>query len=361
MEKLIHIVEPTLEGESGHVLSFIESFGRAGAGAGYLLRVWGGKNAGRPDCPGTEIEIERYFSRRIRRIQAFLLYRRLLVRPGRIFLPTAGRTDLLLFDLGSRGPIPPGKVFLFFHWFRLSPAKRNFLKKMANRQPHVTILGSTPTVAAPFRESGFANVAVAPIPVAGSGAALSSDQVPFAHLLYAGAARQDKGFPRVVDLVALLAARKETIPVKVQVSPDHYGKHDPATISDIDRLRAIRYPGLRLVEHTLGKEEYRRLFEGAICLQPYNRDDFADRGSGVTLDALTAGCPVVATSGTWTARLVERFEAGKAVEDLSPERLLADVSDVIDGYGHYRRNAAEAGRVLLEENSARRLFAVVTA
>jgi glycosyltransferase involved in cell wall biosynthesis len=118
---------------------------------------------------------------------------------------------------------------------------------------------------------------------------------------------------------------------------------------------------LLLVEQTLGKKEYRELFEGAICLQPYNRADFADRASGVTLDALIAGCPIIATSGTWMGLAVERFEAGKTVEDLSPERLFAAVSDVIADYARYRRNAMEAGRVLLEENSARHLFAVVTA
>ena len=361
MEKLIHIVEPTLEGESGHCRSLIESFGRAGAGTAHRLLVWGGKNAGRPDCPGTAIGVERYFSRRIRRLQSFLLYRRLLARPGRIFLPTAGRTDLLLFHLASRGPIPPGKVFLFFHWFRVSPKRLHFLRKMAGSQPHVTIVGSTPSVAAPFRECGFANVAVAPIPVAGSGSDPSTGPVPFSRLLYAGAARQDKGFPRVVDLIALLAARKDDLPVNVQVSPDHYEKLDPATKSDIERLRAIRYPGLGIVEHALGQEEYRRLFEGAVCLQPYDRDEFADRVSGVTLDALTAASPVVATSGTWIARLVERFGAGKAVEDPTPDRLLAAVSEVVADYARYRENAAEAGRVIREENSARHLFSVVTA
>jgi hypothetical protein len=359
--KVIHIIEPTFEGESGHCQSFVESFCRAGRGTGYTMRVWAGKNAGRLDCPGTDVEIELHFSRRIRRIQSLLLYRRLLSEPGRIFLPTAGRTDLLLFDIASRGAIPYGKVFLFFHWFRITLKRLDSLRRMARAQPHVTIVGSTPSVAAPFIECGFENVAVAPIPIASPVGAISAEGSLFTHLLFAGAARQDKGFSRIVDLAALLAARKENIRMKVQVSPDHYEKHDAATKSDIERLCSIQYPDLCLVEQTLGKKEYRELFNGAICLQPYNRAEFADRASGVTLDALIAGCPIIVTSGTWMGLAVERFGAGKTVEDLSPERLFAAVSDVIADYPRYRRNAMEAGRVLLEENSARHLFAVVTA
>ncbi|HQT98732.1 MAG TPA: hypothetical protein PK416_12800, partial [Thermodesulfobacteriota bacterium] len=67
------------------------------------------------------------------------------------------------------------------------------------------------------------------------------------------------------------------------------------------------------------------MFDGAIVLQPYAREDFEDRVSGVTLDAFSAGAPVIATSGTWMARAADRFGAGAAVPDLSPLALLSAV------------------------------------
>ena len=66
---------------------------------------------------------------------------------------------------------------------------------------------------------------------------------------------------------------------------------------------------------TLTGDAYSAMFRGAICLQPYSRQDFADRVSGVTLDAFVAGAPVVALSGTWIARMVQRFKAGEVIEE----------------------------------------------
>jgi len=101
------------------------------------------------------------------------------------------------------------------------------------------------------------------------------------------------------------------------------------------------------------------MFDGAIVLQPYAREDFADRISGVTLDAFSAGAPVIATEGTWMARAVDRFAAGAAVGDLSSPALLSAVEMIRTDYPRYRRNAHEAGRVLQEEHSARHLLEAV--
>ena len=143
--------------------------------------------------------------------------------------------------------------------------------------------------------------------------------VPFRRLLYAGAARQDKGFRTVVDLVELLAARKEDIPIAVQITADHYGKYDAATRADIARLEAMRYPSLTLIRETPSPEEYAANFPGSICLQPYDRAEFRDRVSGVTLDALAHGCPIVATAGTWSAAMIERFGAGVIIANPDAE------------------------------------------
>ena len=137
-------------------------------------------------------------------------------------------------------------------------------------------------------------------------------------MLYAGAARQDKGFSHVVDLVTYLHDHGLQIPVTLQTSPEHYGKYDTQTRADIQRLQAIAYPHLCVNPETLDKSEYAALFKGAICLQLYNSADFLDRISGVTLDAFSAGCPIVASDGTWIARMAQRFDAGMVINDMSP-------------------------------------------
>jgi hypothetical protein len=84
-----------------------------------------------------------------------------------------------------------------------------------------------------------------------------------------------------------------------------------------------------------------------------------DRVSGVTLDAFSAGAPVIATEGTWMARTADRFAAGTAVPDLSPPALLTAVEAIRADYPRYHRNALEAARTLQEEHSARHLLEAI--
>lgn len=357
----IDVVEPTLEGESGHCRSFLLSLCGAGRGREVMFRVYGGRGASLSAAEGERCEVVPYFSRRLRRLQAFFLYRKLLAGAGRIFVSTAGRTDMVLLDLAAKGEIPPGKVFLYFHWFRPSPRKLSYFRRFAVSHPGVTVLGPTEAVIGPFRECGFRDVRVVPYPITPVISVSGGPVGRFRHVLFAGAARQDKGFGRIVDLVAHLSRLRLDLPVTIQTSPDHYDRYEPRIRADLERLRGIRYPSLRVCPETLDSEVYAELFRGGICLQPYRRDDFADRVSGVTLDALTAGCPVIATEGTWMARAVHRFDAGIPVEDLSPESLLSAARTVIDQYGRYSENAAAAGRTLQEEHSARHLYEILSA
>ncbi len=215
---------------------------------------------------------------------------------------------------------------------------------MAARQPETVILGTTESVVDVFRRCGFAHVVLLPYPAPPSIPDRDAVAIPFRRLLYAGAARQDKGFGLVVDLVELLAARNEDIPIAVQITADHYGKYDAATRADIARLEAIRYPPLTLIRETPSPEHYAANFTGSICLQPYDRDDFRDRVSGVTLDALAHGCPIVATAGTWSAAMIDPFDAGIALADPDAESLYAAATALRADYARYQAAALVAAR-----------------
>jgi hypothetical protein len=361
MDGILHIVEPTLQTEAGHCHSFVASFCGARGKGGTTFRLYAGRHARLPGLEETGVRVFPYFRRRLRRLQALLLYRKLLREPGRIFLPTATRIDLALLSLAAGGPISPRKVVLYFHWFRPDGRKKNFLARMARRQPNVVVLGPTESVVGIFRECGFEHALTAPYPITPVPTEGQAEDAGFRQLLFAGAARLDKGFPDVVNLVAFLNAQKKTLPVFIQASPDHYGRYEPRVRAEIERLERIGYPFLTLRRETLEAKEYPEPFRGAICLQLYDPADFADRVSGVTLDALSHGCPIVTLAGTWMGRVAERFQAGKAVEAAAPGRILAEVEEMIRDYGRYRRNAFRAGGVLQRELSASRLFEIVTA
>jgi glycosyltransferase involved in cell wall biosynthesis len=335
----IEIIEPTLEGLSGHCHGLVASLCQALADR--PATVWAGRQSKQLQF-GDRVRVEPVFSRRWRLPQSYWLYRKLLREAGPLIITTAKSNDLRLLHLAARGKIGAGKVFLYFHWVRETADKRRFMQRIAARQPDLVILGTTPTVVEFFRACGFRDAIHQPYPMI-LPTAQAHNTATARHLLYAGAARQDKGFRQTVDLVQLLAERAETLQVKVQVSADHYGKYDRATAQDVQRLEKIAYPGLHIIRETQTEQAYADMFHGGICIQAYDRDDFKDRVSGVTLDALARGCPVVATSQTWIARLIEQYGAGISVQNPSAEQLYRAAQEILGNYEEFSRNALAAG------------------
>ena len=273
-------------------------------------------------------------------------------------MSTASATDLTLIQLAAPGELPPHKVALFFHWIRPSDSRRRRMQRVARRQPNLTVLGATPEIVGRLEEAGFAHARLVPYPVV-TRARPATGPARFRHLLFAGAARRDKGFRRVVDLVERLAAADDEIPVVVQTSARHYGKLDPAVASDLERLAGLAYPGLQAYPNTLESGAYLELFHGAICLQPYQRAEFAGRVSAVTVDALASGCPVITTAGTWMAECVEELEAGIVLDDPSGSALHAAARQLIGAYERYSANARKAAEVIGQRHSGAHLLAAV--
>ena len=222
------------------------------------------------------------------------------------------------------------------------------------------ILGPTPTVVNVFKEAGFVDARVVPYPITSRKSGDLMNQHAFRYLLYAGAARQDKGFKQIVDLVEYLHIQKSKIPVTIQTSAEHFDKCDAETKADIERLKSVPYPYLTLKTEMLSPGEYEALFSGAIAIQLYSTTDFSDRVSGITLDAFSGGCPVISTSATWIARMVERFDSGIVTDSISPENVLKSVEAIISDYARYNVNANKAGQTLQQENSADFLYKTLT-
>jgi hypothetical protein len=64
--------------------------------------------------------------------------------------------------------------------------------------------------------------------------------------------------------------------------------------------------------------------------------------SGVTLDALAQGCPVITTAGTWMAAQIESPKAGIALQSITAESLLDAAKAIIASYADFRASALEA-------------------
>jgi hypothetical protein len=203
------------------------------------------------------------------------------------------------------------------------------------------VFGTSQAIVQALRQAGFAH-AEQIVPVLGADLAPAA-AAPFRALLSAGAARADKGFAHVVDLVEHLAATGSDLPIVVQASGDHYGRYDEHTRADLQRLRQSGYPHLTVLTDTLDAEQYQGLFAGAICLQPYGREEYADKMSAVTFDALRNGAPIITVSGTTMAAIAENAAAGIAVDRPTPEALLQACLRVLGEYEQFSQRARLAG------------------
>jgi len=343
MEKMpppdIEVVEPTLVSEAGHCAALFQ--GLRSAAPGLRFRLWIDRRAQLAGWTDASTELRPTFHRRWRKFEAILLFRRLLRAGTPILVPTASYFDLRALDLAARRRIPAHRAYLYFHKLRASPSRRNALAQLARRQPDLELFGTSEEIVARLREAGFVQVrrvlpvltcTAAPAPTAG-----------FRHLLSAGAARADKGFTKIVDLVELLASTGSTLPIAVQTSGDHYGRYDERTLADIERLRRTHYAGLTMISDTLDGPRYAGLFPGAVCLQPYEPAEYADKMSAVTFDALRAGAPIVTLAGTTMARIVEQSGAGIVIGDAGPEALLRAAQAAVAQFAQLQDKALAAG------------------
>ena len=348
--RTVNVIEPTLEDVSGHSLNVVRSLSTAGQGLRF--RLWIGRDAKLSVLRGIADELRPYFRRRLRKLQAYLLYRRLLRTGEPIVVTTAGTLDLYALDWGATGVIPPATVFLYFHQVRrLTDKKRERFRRLAKKQPNLVLMGTTPAITEIFRDCGFPHATTLSLPPGLVNDTFPEEPLPFQRLLYAGAARTDKGFGAIVDLVSHLAATDSTIPITVQTSGDHYGRYDAQVRAHLDRLRTISYAPLTTLPDPLDLGQYAALFPGSISLQPYQRAEYATKMSAITLDSLTAGCPVVTVAGTSMAETVEHFGAGAIVAEPTPEALGQACAEVIAEYPRYRDNARRAGAQIRRENS----------
>jgi hypothetical protein len=335
----IEIVEPTLVSEAGHCAALFQ--GLRAAAPGLRFRLWIDRRAQLAGWANASTELRPLFARRWRKIQALLLFRRLLRAGKPLLVPTASYFDLRALDLAAHRPIPAHRAFLYFHKLRASPARLAALRKLSQRQPHLELFGTSEEIVARLREAGFAHVQrVLPV-LAGAAAPPSTED--FRHLLFAGAARADKGFSRIVDLVELLAQTGANVPITVQTSGDHYGRYDEHTLADIERLRLTNYRGLTVMSDTLDATTYAGLFVGAVCLQPYEPTEYADKMSAVTFDALRVGAPIVTLAGTTMARIVEHSGAGIVLEDANPQSLLRASHAAVAQFALLHAKALAAG------------------
>ena len=360
---ILHIIEPTLKDKTGHRFSFVHDVLVANSDKQRKTHLWLSMGASTL-FPGFDNIVERnYFYRRIRQLQKISLYRKLLQKGETVFISTATSLDLILVSLllrfTGRSDEKIDSVKFYVHWLYRSSKKVKRLKKVALRYPRLAIACPTDSVKKLLEEIGFQNVSLIPYPSAQVKVKTPAVETnpAFQKLLYAGAARADKGFPFIVEIIERLKAEKSDIPITLQCSTTHKGRHSEQVEQAIQNLDKINYPHLSRIDRTLDEESYRQLFTNSIVVQPYDANLFADRISGVLLDALKAGSPSVVPADTWMARTVETYGAGIVVEQVdNVDAWLAAIKEIIERWPSYAKHAEHAAKGIQRRHSPDQLI-----
>ncbi len=306
---------------------------------------------------GAGVRCNPHFSRRLRRLQIHFLMRRLLRAGERILVPTAGRAELFAYALIPEQTRQRGEATFYVHQMRMDEQRRRRLQWIARRAPETRILTTTDALAQSIREAGFQRVRSQPCPFA-----IPEEEppaTPFRQVIFPGVARMDKNLPLVVDLIALLHEKEQAIPVMLQAAPNHHGEYAPDVAEELARARAIGYPHLTLPGRAIHGPDYLGQFRGAVCLQPYRVSEYANKISGITLDALARGCPVLVRKGIWPATLVARFEAGVVIDSDRATDWLDALQEVVTRYDCYQARCRDAYHWLREHHGAHSLLATM--
>ena len=174
-------------------------------------------------------------------------------------------------------------------------------------------------------------------------------------ILFPASPRPDKGFGLTVE-VAEQDAGSDSVELVVRTRLGADAKDEQVQL--VDRLKKTT---ATCVDSDLDDDQFKAFLEsGDVVVCPYTKEAFAARTSGIVIDALLLGRPVVALEETWLGDLVSQTGIGSvAAPDARSIRSAIDA--VIDNYKKHQASIAIARLEYLEKNSWHALVSFIVA
>jgi hypothetical protein len=346
----LRILEPNLVGASGHYAEFVRAVRLRAGGTFRDIDVLCGQGASLGSLaamPG--LRFEPRFGGSGRRVAEWAAMRECCRSGDPFLLLTAHASDALLLTTASIAAGRIGRARLYFHWREDSKAQLAIAAACRRVRARALAIAPTPVTAAFLRATGWGRVLEVPYPAIAPEAPFAPG--PMRRMLVAGAARANKGIGLVAELAARLAQAGDGAEMLVQTTGKRRsgasGGREAAAVAALERSTL---PGLRLDPAAPDRDAYAERFRGALVLTPYDPAKFADNVSGIALDALLHGAPVVATAGTWQARAVERFGAGTVMRRWDATSLEDAVREARARWDEVSEGARRAARAMRDEH-----------
>lgn len=351
-KQILNLIETTLHDKTGHSYTYVQCLLEANTGYNFDMHIWmdlRGKNLLDPKACTSHP----YFFRPLRQVQKIFLYFKLLRQPGIIFVGTSELWDLRVLAFWAQRVKKKAKVFVHSHQFKQTPKKIARLKRIAQLGLDFTLVTPTEKLANIFRAQGF-RCEVLECPTYHPVQAMNNEVAKFSKVLYAGAARNDKGFAEVIKVLKYNRTLGKNTVFEIQTSPPSSRRYDNGTQAALQELHALPQHNLVLHQDTLTEMQYLKLFQNAICLLIYKQKEYQDKFSAVALDSFYAGCPIITAKNTWMGDVAERYNAGIALDNYEPETVQQAIDKIAANYAEFHANAKHAAQVLLKLHDPKR-------
>ena len=357
MSGALRILEPNLSGNSGHYAEFARALADRCAPRFNRLEVHGGAGMHRVELLDHELITALPSCAEASESRVLRCLSRDCQTPLLILTAKARHAvELELLHWGLRHD--PAHVTLFFHWREDGPSQRIAMSMARTVRRKATALAPTATTAAFLRGAGWRNVMQIAYPARAPTTLPELLPAP-TRLLVAGAARLNKGIHLIAQLADRYAQSQPETPMLVQTTGKRAGRHGAAEHVPLEQLEQCAWRGLRLDANAPNRAEYARRFSGALVLTPYDPVHFRDNVSGIALDALLHGAPIIATTGTWQARLIERFGCGVCMRSWDAECLRESVQVALRRWTDISAAAHDAAQTLAAEHDPRHVIEAI--
>ena len=344
------VIEPNLSGPAGHYAEFVSAIASA-LDPAHSIRVLASSLAS-PDilADARSVSVVPAINPRRKRRDEFEVLSAANAAKDPFLVLTARFTDVLMLEaVARRTGVVPEHANLYFHWRESTLLRRSLISACPIVRRCAVAIAPTSVTAEHLRRTGWTRVHCVPYPA--RRVATQESSPPFRHLLVAGAVRANKGIEHVADALPELMRRGCCPRLIIQTTRKRLnGREGSRERRAIDRIEATGYPTLTLDPEAPDSLRYDARFRGALTLTPYDPIKFSDNVSGIALDALLRGSPVVATAGTWQAGLIERFGAGRVMDAWDGMSLAACIESSLERWADLSAAARAAACVLANEH-----------
>ena len=172
-------------------------------------------------------------------------------------------------------------------------------------------------------------------------------------ILYLGDARLEKNFHHIPAAVRYiwddyLSAGKARLIAQCNFNTPG---GEPGQLAAVQQLAQYPSSVVKLIDRPQPTEEYyTALSKAGIVLVPYCADRYRSRSSGILIEAIAAGKPLLTTAGSWMADMVSDDHA--VVID-TPEQLGEGLKRILADYERYRDAAERKGAAMMDWSSGK--------